>query len=226
MKAIHRVLQLIEDKGLKPAAVEKKLDLSNGYLSTMAKRGGSLGEETLLKLSIFLDKSLNYLMTGEEIEKIAPKKVNGTHKDGHQVAQEPSPEYQTKGVPLVKVEAFGGAGSETFTIHEEDIQQYYVVPDFQNIDFMIRVKGTSMGPKYNSGDIVGCRVLHNPQYIQWNKVHVIATKDQGIIIKRIKKGSTDKKWLIVSDNKEYESFEIPRTEVTGVALVVGVIRLE
>lgn len=140
--------------------------------------------------------------------------------------QEALYQKKEKGIPLVSAECIGGFGNTDFTIKDTDIQQYYVVPDFQNIDFMIRVKGSSMYPKYNSGDIVACRILKEPSYIQWNKVHVLATRDQGTLIKRLRKGENDKVWLCTSDNKDYDSFEIPRKDVTGVALVIGVIRLE
>jgi repressor LexA len=130
------------------------------------------------------------------------------------------------GIPLVKTEAVAGIGNMSYSIKESDIQQYYVVPDFKQIDFMIRITGSSMYPKYNSGDIVACRILKDPAFIQWNKVHVMATEEQGILIKRIKKGTSSNLWLCVSDNKDYDPFEIPKDQVSGIALVIGVIRLE
>lgn len=129
-------------------------------------------------------------------------------------------------IPLVRIEALGGIGNHNFVIEQKDIQALYVVPDFTNIDFMIRVKGSSMYPKYNSGDVVACRILHEKSFIQWNKVHLIATKEQGILIKRLKKGSVKETLTAVSDNKDYDPFEIPWKEIEGIALVVGVIRLE
>lgn len=129
-------------------------------------------------------------------------------------------------IPLVSTEAIGGFGNMNFVIKEQDIQSMYKVPDFTNINFMIRVKGSSMYPKYNSGDVVACRIIRESQFIQWNKVHVIATKEQGILIKRLKQGTTPKSLLAISDNDSYDPFEIPKNEITGIALVVGVIRLE
>ena len=35
----------------------------------------------------------------------------------------------------------------------------YVVPMFKEAEFLITVKGSSMIPKYNSGDIVACKNL-------------------------------------------------------------------
>ena len=111
-------------------------------------------------------------------------------------------------------------------IKESDIQDRYLIPDFNNIDFMIRVKGESMYPKYSSGDIVACRTIKESSFLQWNKVHVIATREQGILIKRINPNEEKNSITAVSENKDYASFTIPKNEITGIALVIGVIRLE
>ena len=130
------------------------------------------------------------------------------------------------GIPLIGLDVAAGFGTTDFAINESDIQSMYVVPDFENIDFMIRVKGSSMYPKYSSGDIIACRKLNDSKFIQWNKCYVIATIEQGLLIKRIRQCEKGDFLLAVSDNKEYQPFEIPKTEVTGIALVIGVIRLE
>lgn len=133
----------------------------------------------------------------------------------------------TSGLPLVSIKAIGGFGNDHFSIADRDVKDYYVIPKFKHkeIDFMIEVEGSSMYPKYNSGDIVACRIIKERNFIQWNKTHVIATRNQGIIIKRIKKGKKSS-LCMVSDNPNYDPFEVPEEEITGIALVVGVIRLE
>ena len=129
-------------------------------------------------------------------------------------------------IPLVGVEALGGMGNITFRIEEKDIQDEYVVPDFNHISFMLRVKGGSMYPKYSSGDVIACRIIKESKFIQWGKVYVIATKEQGILVKRLKKSDAKNHIVAVSDNPAYDPFEIPMNEIDGIALVVGVIRLE
>lgn len=131
-------------------------------------------------------------------------------------------------IPLVSVTAVGGFGNNSFAIQERDVKDYYVIPKFKHkkVDFMIEVEGSSMYPKYNSGDVVACNIINENTFIQWNKTHVIATKEQGIIIKRIKKGTSEDTLCLISDNKDYDPFEVPKDEITGIALVVGVIRLE
>jgi phage repressor protein C with HTH and peptisase S24 domain len=97
---------------------------------------------------------------------------------------------------------------------------------FKGADFLVQVKGSSMIPKYNSGDIVACKRLPlNDIFFQWNKVYVLDT-NQGALVKRIKKGRDEEHVLIVSDNEQYEPFELHKRKINGVALVIGVIRLE
>ena len=130
-----------------------------------------------------------------------------------------------EGIPLIPVEAMAGALTCDTTVLEYECDRY-VVPVFKGADFLIPVKGSSMYPKYSSGDIVACqRVDMNNLFFQWNKVYVIDT-NQGALIKRIKPGHDENHILIVSDNEKYDPFELPYSAIHAVALVIGVIRLE
>ena len=83
-----------------------------------------------------------------------------------------------------------------------------------------------MQPTYYSGDLVACqRVPLNDLFFQWNKTYVLDTA-QGPLIKRIRRGSDEQHVLIVSDNPEYEPFELSKDQFHGVALVRGLVRLE
>ncbi|TGX83067.1 helix-turn-helix transcriptional regulator [Palleniella muris] len=130
-----------------------------------------------------------------------------------------------EGIPLIPIDAMAGALTGERTVLEYECERY-VIPAFKGADFLIPVKGSSMYPKYFSGDIVACqRVPMTDLFFQWNKVYVIDT-NQGPLIKRIKPGSDKDHVLIVSDNEKYDPFEIPCSAIHAVALVIGVIRLE
>jgi len=136
-----------------------------------------------------------------------------------------SKSINNKGIPLIPIDAMAGIGKGESQIMEYECERY-VVPIFKGAEFLIQVKGSSMIPKYNSGDIVACKRLPlNDLFFQWNKVYVLDT-NQGALVKRIKKGSDNDHILIVSDNEQYEPFELHKNQVNGVALVIGVIRLE
>lgn len=131
-------------------------------------------------------------------------------------------------LPRVSVEAVGGSGNNAFSFSEEEIMEYISVPSFtrRKADFIIAVSGSSMRPKYSNGDLLACRIIKENSFIEWNKPHVVATTDRGIIVKRIKKGSNENSLTMVSEDSEYDPFEVPKEEITGIAIVIGVIRLE
>lgn len=131
-------------------------------------------------------------------------------------------------IPLVTQKAAAGFGNGDFSIEESDVKEYYVIPKFKycHVDFMIEVSGLSMYPHFNPGDVIACSILRNSQFLQWNKCHVIATREQGILVKRLMPGEDKKHLRAISDNKEYPPFEIPVNEITGIAVVVGHVGLE
>lgn len=165
-----------------------------------------------------VDIDLNWLLTGE-----GSMFRKESEKENIPVAH-PS-DSPMEGIPLIPISAMAGAFTGEQTVLEYECERF-VVPTFKGAEFLISVKGSSMYPKYNSGDIVACKRLPMDDiFFQWNKVYVLDT-DQGPLIKRVKPGSDKEHVLIVSDNEHYEPFELPLDRIYHVALVIGVIRLE
>ncbi len=205
------------------------LGISRQVLSNWKKRNTF---DTELLYSKCLQLNPVWLLTGKgnmlkTKESPETKELKPTVEPATAVQIEPTL-AKGKPIPLVKQQAVAGFGNTDFAIGDADVKDYYVVPKFKDrkIDFMIEVSGSSMYPKYNSGDVVACKVLKESRALQWNKVHVIATTEQGILVKRIKKSNDTDCLLMVSDNQDYDPFDLPKNEITGIALVVGVIRLE
>lgn len=237
----QRVKQIIDNEHISVRQFEDKISVGQGTVNKAINANGDLKGSVLNRIvDIFPQYCAGWLLTGKgnmyvnsdknsystENVNIAPNPIVNDSKIALLNAEKEKVISIRNGIPLVSTEAVAGFGNMDFAIREQDIQGFYKVPDFVNINFMIRVKGSSMYPKYNSGDVVACRIIRDSHFIQWNKVHVIATTEQGILIKRLKKGETSDSLLVVSDNKDYDPFEIPKIEITGLALVVGVIRLE
>lgn len=215
----ERVVYLIENKGLNKEDFFRKINMTSANFRGNAQKTplNSTAIENIFR--VIPEINLQWLLTG-----------SGEPLVQHSIVQEPRSEYGKSEhvalIPLLPVEAIAGFGSGNWAITESDIQDKYLVPDFNKIDFMIRVKGSSMYPKYSSGDIVACKKLQQESFIQWNKTHVISTKEQGIMVKRIRKSDSDDCYLLVSDNKDYPPFDVPKNEITGIAIVIGTIRLE
>lgn len=166
-----------------------------------------------------VDIDMNWLLTGE-----GNMLRTESEKEENIPVAHPS-DSPMEGIPLIPISAMAGAFSGEQSVLEYECERF-VVPTFKGAEFLISVKGSSMYPKYNSGDIVACKRLPmNDLFFQWNKVYVLDT-DQGPLIKRVKPGSDKEHVLIVSDNERYEPFELPLDRIYHVALVIGVIRLE
>lgn len=232
----QNILKYLDFKGITKYEFYQKTGISNGILSQ--KNG--LSEDSIMRfLSYYTEINPEWLLTGNgEMLKRNVKEMWSNNlttktttfsdktKSKENVVNslnEPSTHY---GIPLIPIDAMAGFGTGGVQVMDYDTQKY-VVPEFTelNVDFMIRVKGSSMYPKYNSGDLVACKKLVlSDIFFQWNKVYVLDT-DQGALIKRIKKGSEDN-LLIVSDNPAYEPYELHLSKIHAIAIVLGVIRLE
>lgn len=216
----QRILYFADTLGISKREFYAKIGVSRGTLES--KTG--ITEDVITKfLTTFPNVNTEWLMTGDgEIQKTT--KNFATMQEKEQKI-EIIPANNNEGIPLIPIEAMAGALTCEQTILEYECERY-VVPMFKGADFLIPVKGSSMYPKYNSGDIVACqKIPMNDLFFQWNKVYVIDT-NQGALIKRIKPGSDINHILIVSDNEKYDPFELPVSAINAVALVIGVIRLE
>lgn len=209
MNAKDNLLIFIKKKNISKTEFYKITGLSNGFLD----KGGSVTSSNLETiLSFFPELSLDWLITG-----------NGQMLRSDIPVAHPSTS-SSEGIPLIPINAMAGAFTGEQVVLELDCDRY-IVPAFKDAEFLITVKGSSMIPKYNSGDIVACKRMPLDTFFQWNKVYVLDT-EQGPLIKRVKKGSTEDTLTIHSDNPNYEPFELSRTKIYHIALVVGVIRLE
>lgn len=129
-------------------------------------------------------------------------------------------------IPLITLESISGSGTGEFVINEFHVEAYYKFPNFKFADFLVRLVGSSMFPKSSNGDILACKKLMLKDiYFEFNRIYVIDTT-QGALIKKIKKGSNDSHVLIVSENPNYEPFELLISKINAVAIVIGIFSLE
>lgn len=203
-----RILQYIDDKNISKYKFYQESGITRGVLD----KTSGISEDNIAKFIAYTpDVNPEWLLTGKgEMLKKEEREILAINNS----------------IPLVSIEAVAGFGSDDWSISTKDIQGRYVVPDFNGIDFMMYVKGNSMYPKYSSGDIIACRKVVDNSFFQWNKTYVVATRSHGILVKRLHPADEDNKLRMVSDNKDYPPFDVDKEEITGIALVVGVIRLE
>lgn len=212
----QRILQYLDYKGISKYECYQKTGMSRSVLS---QKNGMTEDNILKFLAQYPEVSSEWLLTGNG-EMLKEEVNSGLVRQAAQGSD--------KAIPLVALSAVAGFGNANFAITEADVKEYYVVPKFKycHVDFMIEISGSSMYPKYNSGDVVACTIIHEDTFIQWNKCHIIATREQGILCKRLRQSEQQGYITAISDNKEYPPFDIPVSQITGIALVCGVIRLE
>ena len=133
-------------------------------------------------------------------------------------------EARPHGIPLLPYKAMAGALTGDIPGVTLRSCERFILPNIQ-ADFLMMVQGDSMEPTYRPGDIVACRFVREPRFIQWHRAYVIDS-EQGPLIKRLEMGSDESKVTFVSDNQKYTPFELDKSEVRNIALVVGLIRAE
>lgn len=222
-------------KGVLSRAINNKTDIQTKWVSRLVENYPQYskdwlltGKGAMLKASEFDETKEKERVALERLERI--KKYASKIEQGDVLVAENKHTFNFKtgnevSLPLLPIHAAAGVFSGDVQVMEYECEQY-VVPMFREATFLIPVLGDSMYPTYNNGDVIACRKLDSWSFFQFGKVYVIYTS-QGVLVKRIREGSTEQNILIISDNREsYPSFELDKKEILGVALVIGGLWLE
>ena len=194
--------------------VARYLGLSKGQMSKLVSGTARLHADHLQKL-LENDKGWNTeFLTDPAWTNLESGKAKATSQQ------------ENLGIPLIPLEAIAGPGTPAY--EDEKELEYYSVPAFRDSDFLIRVKGDSMSPKFTGGDLVACKKIDigSVYFIQWNRVYVVYTKSQGVMIKRLQPSEKEDCVRCVSDNEKYAPFDVPKSDIIALALVNGSISLE
>lgn len=211
----QRVMSYIENIGITVREFERVCGMANGYVRGI---DSSIGEKKLKTISLMYPSlNIEWLLTGEG-EMLKDSQSNVT------VSEKP-----TASLPLIPIDAVAGfPGDDDTGVKLVDCEQYHV-PEFvaKGAQFLIRVSGSSMYPKYSNGDILACRKIDSVTFFQWGKVYVMDTC-QGALVKRIFEDKDDSENVIChSDNyTNYPDFKLPKSEIRSLSIVLGVIRME
>ena len=160
--------------------------------------------------------------------------ITGKKESAQNILNEPQLAYKLsktskKVIPLIPIEAVAGLGNGEIQINDKDIIEGYEIPDFERkgVEYIIRVSGSSMYPKYSNGDLLGCKRITDTTFFQWGKPYVLDT-DQGVMVKRLFPVKENADALEChSDNKEnYPPFIINKSSIYKISIVIGVLRME
>lgn len=101
----------------------------------------------------------------------------------------------------------------------------YLVPMLQDADFLAPMRGNTMIPHYYAGDLLACKRIDTLSFFQWENTYLINSQ-QGIIVRKLRKGKDDNHLLLVAENSQYDPIEIEKQHLYSLALVTGLIRPE
>lgn len=246
---LDRVALFAQNEGITIGSIEKTIGASKGVLSRALAQGTDVQAKWIKGIvENYPSLSPDWLLTGtgdmlrssvtdssETNTKELRTNYERTTKE-HRPMTERRPREEAPvmkpvvswGIPLVPIDAVAGFnGWDESGIAELDCARYDV-PDFAAVhaDFLIRVSGSSMYPKYSSGDILACRKIVEVTFIQWGKIYVIDSQ-QGAMVKRLFEIEGDVDHILCkSDNENYPPFKLPKDEIRSLSIVVGAIRLE
>ena len=214
----ERLAEYMAYKGINNNAITVAAELSIGQIGKAIAKNSGINSSSIEKiLHAYPEINAEWLLTG------IGQMIKGSNEPVLSKTQE------KKGFPLIPIEAMAGYGQGDSQVMQYDVSSGYKIPELEGkgVEYLIRVSGSSMYPKYSNGDLLACKPLKDLSFFQWGKPYVLDT-EQGAIVKRLFQCDDNNEFLeCVSDNKtHYPPFKIPKTSVRAVAIVVGVIRLE
>ena len=214
MKAIERLYQYMEYKGLKPTALEKEIVLSYGYLCVQRKIYADMGEGVFLKIiDNCRDINSSWLLTGE----------------GEMLRTEsemPSLNQRYEGAPYFNVDFIGGFD---LIVNDQTVSPDFYInypPYNQPGVVWCNLTGHSMEPEISNGDIIALREVTTPiQYLPAGEIYGIVTEEYRTV-KRIRLSQKEGFVRLIPSNKsdEFCEQEIPISMILKVYAVLGSIR--
>jgi transcriptional regulator with XRE-family HTH domain len=208
-----RLLEFLKQIEISQAKFAERVGVSRNYVNSMVD---NITQNTVEKIqAAYPDLNIDWLTKGQGEMLRTPTADTAAN----------TPQ---KALPLIPFEAIAGyLSTDNEGVRLEDCERY-VIPEFdrRGAEFIIRVSGSSMYPKYSNGDLLGCKKIENILFFQWGKIYVLDTS-QGTLVKRVYEHENDDFVMLVSDNKAvYPPFAIPKSDIRSLSIVVGVVRLE
>ena len=112
------------------------------------------------------------------------------------------------------------------TVFDDMITKNYIdlsIPEFRDCTDAVNLYGDSMAPLYKSGQIIILKEW-TESFIDFGNVYLIVTKSGNRMVKYLRKGSDAQHVLCVSENKEFDPFEIEIADILRLYLVKGSVQ--
>ena len=209
----NNIKKLCKDKGISITVLQKQCGLSKSFIYDLEKRAASPSCLKISNVADYLDCSVDYLLGRTDIPniyiqyRIEPKKLDKNF----------SSKGKTIILPFYSTPSSAGTGSMLFDEIAVEYMNVSKTIETADADFMIEVRGDSMLPKYNDGDIV---LVKQSESIYENEIGVFILNGESFI----KKMGTGR---LISLNPAYSPLELREFDsVRCVGKVIGVLNMQ
>ena len=213
---LFKIKELRKGENLTQKEFSDKIGIDNSQLSKIEQGKLMPTLSQLLEISSVFGVSLDWL-TGKEkkqelievprVEIISPIKVEGRDLMPKVVVVD---DYDNDRIPLVSVKAQAGylEGYDDISYIEE--LPTYSLPEMRNGTYrMFQVSGFSMYPTLQDGSYVIGKFVENWEWLSDNRVCVVVTERDGVIVKRVTNRAKEKGLLYCkSDNRDYNHITV------------------
>lgn len=103
----------------------------------------------------------------------------------------------------------------------------YSIPEFKQngVEFLLRMPDLSMTPRFFVNDIIGCKKVGVPSFLQWGRVYVIDTK-QGAMVRKVFQND-ENSYLCKSENSiDFPDVIIEKEQVLSFSIVLASMKFE
>lgn len=201
----ERIKKLLDYKGVTPYAVSINTGVSQATMSRIIKNSTAKPSNgTIEVLAKYFNTTPDWILTGRgEMIKETPETLTNSHRIRY----------------WVDVDATAGG----VTQFDDMMSSQYIdlaIPEFSDCTDAVNLYGDSMLPLYKSGQIIILKEWKE-SFIDYGNVYLVVTKKGNRMVKYLRKGSDADHVMCVSENKEFDSFEILMDDILRLYLVKG-----
>lgn len=210
---LNRISELARLEGISIGALEKKIGASKGVLSRAIQNNTDIQAKWVTKIvENYPMYSANWLLSGEG------DVIRGRVQNYENKSEE---KRSTRNVPVYDLEATAGFVS-IYKDYSQVAENYLSIPNLPPVDGAIYVRGDSMSPLIESGDIVIFQKVQNPGNILWGNIYIVSyflEGDEYTVLKYIRRSPLSGHIRLESFNTRYDPQDIPTYSIVALALV-------